>query len=264
MITSVRNPKIKLVRDLIAHPKDRRERQAFVVEGVRLVEESLESGWEAQLVLYDEGLSPRGLETVQKFAECGATIEAISSQVMETISDTEAPQGILAVIRMRTLPLPPTPDFILILDGIRDPGNLGTILRTAAAAQVQAVLLTAGTADPFAPKVVRAAMGANFRMPVLNLSWQEIRLFLKPPEDRTLTKVYLADSSGGMPHTQADFKSPLSLIIGGEAGGAGMEAQSLADNRVHVSMPGQVESLNAAIAAAILMFEVVRQRSKLT
>jgi len=262
MITSARNPKIQLVRELLAHPKTRRERQAFVVEGVRLVEEALQSGWEAQLVLHTEDLPPRGLAAAQEFAGRGAVIEIVSPQALKAVSDTEAPQGILAVLSLYPLPLPPKPDFILILDGLRDPGNMGTILRTAAAAQVQAVLLPRGATDPFAPKVVRSGMGAHFRLPIQSLSWLDIRAYVKPSANRAPLVVYQADSSGGLPHTQADFRSPLALIVGGEAEGAGVEARSLADARVNISMPGQAESLNAAVAAAILIFEVVRQRGK--
>jgi len=260
MITSARNHKIQLVRDLLAHPKARRELKAFVVEGVRLVEEALQSGWEAQLVLHIDDLPVRGQAAVRDFTERGAVTQAISPQVLKAVSDTETPQGILAVLSMRSLPMPTTPDYILILDGLRDPGNMGTILRTAAAAGVQAVLLPPGATDPFAPKVVRSAMGAHFRLPIQILSWLEIRAYVKPSGKGIPLVIYLADSMGGMAYTQADFHSPLALIVGGEAEGAGVEAQSLADARVHISMLGEAESLNAAVAASILMFEVVRQR----
>jgi len=261
MITSARNPKVQQIRDLLTHPKARRDMQAFVVEGVRLAEEALQSGWKAQWVLYTEDITPRGQVVVQGFAASGAVTEAISSQVLKAISDTETPQGILAVLRMRVLPMPPVPNFILILDGLRDPGNMGSILRTAAAAGVQAVLLPRGATDPFAPKVVRSAMGAHFRLPVHILSWSEIQSCVKPSGKVMPLMVYLADSSGGSAYTQTDFRAPLALIVGGEAEGAGDEAQRLADARVHISMLGEAESLNAAVAAAILMFEVVRQRA---
>ena len=260
MITSARNPKIKFIRDLLAHSKTRRELKAFVVEGVRLVEEALQSGWEAQLVLHTDDLPLRGQAVVRGFTERGAVSEVISPQALKAVSDTEAPQGILAVLSMRSLPMPTTPDYILILDGLRDPGNMGTILRTAAAAGVQAVVLPPGATDPFAPKVVRSAMGAHFRLPIQIVSWPEIRAYVKPSGEGIPLVIYLADSTGGVAYTQADFRSPLALIVGGEAEGAGVEAQLLADARVHISMPGEAESLNAAVAAAILMFEVVHQR----
>lgn len=262
MITSSRNPKIQKIRNLLVHPKARREEQAFVVEGVRLVEEALQSGWEPQCVLYTEDLPVRGQAVVKGFRKLGIVTDIISQQVLKTVSDTETPQGILAVLSLKTLPLLPTLDFVLILDGLRDPGNLGTILRTAVAARVQAVLLSPGSIDPFAPKVVRSAMGAHFHLPIQTMSWSEIRAKVKPSNDKKPLTVYLADALGGLPYTQTDFRVPLALIMGGEAEGAGVEAQSLADDRVYIAMPGEAESLNAAVAAAILMFEVVRQREK--
>lgn len=260
MITSTRNPKVQLVRNLTTYAKARRENQAFVVEGVRLVEEALHAGWEAQLVLYSPDLSTRGLVLVEAFESHGAPVEAVDARVLKAAADTETPQGILAVLRMQPPVLPAEPDFVLILDGLRDPGNLGTILRTARAAAVQAVLLLPATADPYAPKVVRAAMGAHFRLPVRSLDWSELLVYLNPGGMAARLNVYLADSSGGLPYTQADFRSPFALIVGGEAEGAGAQAQSLAQSRVHIPMPGRAESLNAAIAAGILMFEAARQR----
>ncbi len=181
-------------------------------------------------------------------------------QVLKAAGDTETPQGILAVLPIRSLPLPPAPDFTLILDEMRDPGNLGTILRTACAAGVQAVLLSPGSADLYAPKVVRSAMGAHFRLPVHALDWPAIHSYLTSEgSERSLLR-YLADSQKGQPYYQADFGSPLALIVGGEAEGAGREARELATGPVHIPMPGKAESLNAAAAAAVLLFEVVRQR----
>jgi len=146
------------------------------------------------------------------------------------------------------------------LKALRDPGKLGTLLRTAAAAGAQALLLAPGCVDAFSPKVLRAAMGAHFRLPIRSLGWAELRAYLRPVGQERRLRTYLADSAGGLPHTHADFRAPLALIVGGEAEGAGAEGQSLAQSRVHIPMPGQAESLNAAVAAGILMFEVVRQR----
>ena len=256
MITSVHNPKIQLVRKLQSRSRERREAQAFVVEGVRLVEEALTAGWQASLVLYESSLDERGLNVVQGFAAQGAAIEEVSPEVLQAASDTETPQGLLAVLALRTLPLPEQIDFVFIPDGVKDPGNLGSMLRTAASAGVDAVLLPEATVDVYAPKVLRAAMGAHFRLPILILSWSEIRGLL----ERSGLHLYLADAGAGISYTQADFRLPLALVVGGEAEGASPFAASLAADRVHIPMPGGMESLNAAIAAAVLLFEVVRQR----
>jgi len=256
MITSIHNPKIQWVRRLQSRSRERREAQAFVVEGVRLVEEALHAGWQASLVLYEVSLDERGQKVVQGFAGQGAAIEEVSPEVLQAASDTETPQGLLAVLPLRTLPLPQQLDFIFIPDGVKDPGNLGTMLRTAASAGVDAVLLPEDTVDVYAPKVLRAAMGAHFRLPIEALSWVEISVLL----ERRGLHVYLADADAGTAYTQADFRNPLALVVGGEAQGASPFAASLATDRVHIPLPGGMESLNAAIAGAILLFEVVRQR----
>ncbi|HSQ17428.1 MAG TPA: RNA methyltransferase, partial [Anaerolineales bacterium] len=175
MITSAHNPKIQWLRKLQSQPKARRSEGVFVVEGVRLAEEALKAGWPAQLVLHAEDLSERGLAVVAGFAARGVPVETATESVFKAASDTETPQGLLVALTLQPQPLPPTPDFVLIPDGVRDPGNLGTLLRTAAAAGVQAVLLPPGTADAYAPKVLRAAMGAHFRLALQALDWPEIR-----------------------------------------------------------------------------------------
>jgi TrmH family RNA methyltransferase len=258
MITSVHNAKIQWLRKLQSQARFRRQENAFVVEGVRLAEEALGAGWPAHLVLHSEQLSPRGQAVVASFVQSGVAVEAATEVVFKSACDTETPQGLLVALRLQPLPLPPTPDFVLIPDGVRDPGNLGTLLRTAAAAGVQAVLLPPGTADAYAPKVLRAAMGAHFRLAIQALDWPAIRQVVHAVE-RPL-QVHLADAAQGLPYTQADLRQPLALIVGGEAAGAGEQAARLADTRLHIPMPGGMESLNAAVAAAVLIFEVVRQR----
>jgi TrmH family RNA methyltransferase len=255
MITSSQNPRIKWLHALQSQARQRRAECAFVVEGVRLAEEALAGGWNARLVIYTERLNERGQAVVEGFAARGATIELVSDAVLRSASDTETPQGLLVALDWRAAPLPAHPDFVFIPDKVRDPGNLGTMLRTAAAAGVQAVFLPPETTDAFAPKVLRAGMGAHFRLPVQSLSWDEIASSIYG------THIYLASAGEGLSYTQADFKSPLALIVGGEAEGASPQASRLSTGRVHIPMPGGSESLNAAIAAGVLMFEVLRQRS---
>jgi len=256
MITSLSNPKVQRVRALQANAKDRREEQAFIIEGVRLAEEALNSNWPAELVLYTEELSERGRAITETFRMRGKEIESVSSKVMRSISDTETPQGILVLLHRRELILATSLDFVLIPDGVRDPGNLGSMLRTAAAAGVQAVFLPPGTVDAYSPKVVRAAMGAHFRLPILEISWQEVKTRLVTDS----LDIYLAAMEGGIRYDQADLRHPLALIIGGEASGASPDAERLVGARLHIPMPGGSESLNAAAAAAIILFEIVRQR----
>jgi TrmH family RNA methyltransferase len=260
MITSTRNPRLQVIKKLLENPAARRESGAFVIEGIRLVEEACQAGWLPQEVYFSEGVGRRGQELLKECQQAGVAIEQVSPDVMRSVSDTQTPQGLLAVVASRPVILPGLADFILILDALRDPGNVGAILRTAAAAGVQAVLLTPGSADPYGPKVLRAAMGAHFRLPVQSLDWDAIRSILHPPSGPAI-HVYLADVRKGEAYTLANFRSPLALLIGGEAEGAGQEARLLTDALVHIPMPGGFESLNAAAAAAILIFEVIRQRT---
>jgi TrmH family RNA methyltransferase len=208
-----------------------------------------------RFVLYDETLSERGRSKVESLKSLGVEVEEISSSLMKSLSETETPQGILAVLDHSLLSIPASLNFILIPDQIRDPGNLGTLLRTAAAAGVNAVLLPPETTDAFAPKVVRAGMGAHFRLPIHIMSWDEIGQV----EKLAGLQVFLADING-QSCWETNLREPLALIVGGEADGASEQARKLADQQISIPMNGNIESLNAGVAGSVLMFEVVRQR----
>ncbi|GAP07980.1 rRNA methylases [Anaerolinea thermolimosa] len=255
MITSAQNPRVQYVRALIARRKDREEQGAFVVEGVRLLEEALASGWEVRLLLYAGELSPRATALLAEARNRGVDVEEVALPLFQSLADTQTPQGVLGVLARRHDPLPEGLNFAVVADGIRDPGNLGTLLRSAAAAGVQGVLLPPGTTDAFAPKVVRAGMGAHFRLPVVQADWEQIAAALKPS-----CRMYVAESGEGMPCWRVDLTVPVALVIGGEAEGASVQARALADGLITIPMPGKSESLNAGVAAGILLFEVVRQR----
>lgn len=256
MITSKQNAKMKLIRALQGRGKERREAGAFLAEGVRLVEDALAADWPFRFVLHNSQLSERGKLLIEKLAALNVDVEPVDDALLEAISETETTQGILAVLELPNIELSNIASltFLIIPDQIRDPGNLGTLLRSAAAAGAQGVVIPPETADAFSPKVVRAGMGAHFRMPVYSLGWDEIFTLAAGKS------VFLADAAGQTAHWDADFRSPLILIVGGEADGASKQARELADTLVNIPMPGKIESLNAAVAGAILMFEVVRQR----
>ncbi|MCD4672017.1 MAG: RNA methyltransferase [Anaerolineaceae bacterium] len=260
MITSTQNSKVRLVRTLMGKRKERQNNQAFVVEGVRLTEETLTSAWTPRFVLYSDQLSERGHQVVEAFAGQGVEVEEVAPHLMESMTGTRSPQGILAVLPLRTMSLPSDLNFVLIIDQVRDPGNLGTILRTAAAAGVQAVILAPGTTDAFAPKVVRSGMGAHFRLPVIKMTWEQLHAAHEFGELHAIP-FYLADAAGETDCWDLDWRSPVGLIVGGEADGAGSQAHQLAAALVRIPMPGSIESLNAAAAASVLLFEVVRQRN---
>ena len=256
MITSVKNPKIQHIRALQSRSNNRREMGAFIVEGLRLAEEAFTSDWDVQFVIYTEGLKPNGLRLVDGFAERGVDVELVAPHVMQNASNTKSPQGILLVLSTTSITLPSKPDFVLVLDNLRDPGNLGTILRTAAAVGVDAVYIPPLTADPFSPKVVRAGMGAHFRIPIIRASWEMIEQTI----DQHELQVYLAKAEGSVSYLEANFRQPVALVVGGEAFGLSEQPQNISHQSLYIPMRNQVESLNAAIAAGLLLYEVYKQR----
>jgi len=254
MITSSQNSRIQQVRTLLGRSKERRQSGALVVEGVRLLEEALAAGWRFRFALYSQALSERGWELLQSLSDAGVETDEVTEQLLTSTSDTKNPQGLLAVLELKALPVPKQTNFVLILDEIRDPGNLGSLLRSAAAAGVQAVFLTLGSADAYAPKVVRAGMGAHFRLPIHTLDWNEIRNKLQG------LKFVLTEMDAPLACWNTDLRQGLAIIIGGEADGASAAAHQVCDERIHIPMAAGTESLNAAAAGAIIMFEVKRQR----
>lgn len=255
MITSVKNPRVKEVRALQARTKARREAGTFVVEGIRLAEEAVDAGWETQLCFYTQDLNDRGEALLQKLKGKNVPVEPVAAHVMKSISDTQSPQGLLLVVEQQIIPLPEHLEMLLVLDQIQDPGNAGTLLRSAAAAGFNAVLLTEGSVDAFSPKVLRAGMGAHFRLPVAVLSAAEI---LAMCQTHGLT-LWSAAVDSGQPYYDSDLRSPLAIVIGSEAHGVGAEFHESA-KKLNIPMPGGSESLNAASAGAVLIFEVIRQR----
>lgn len=256
MITSLGNEKVKRARAL--HRRKRRyQMRCFLVEGLRLLEEVVRAGVQPALVFYtpEAAEHPRGQVLLEALQALTDELHLVSDAVLRSIAPTETPQGIVAVVPFVELPPPEAPALILVVDGLRDPGNLGTLLRTAAAAGVGEVILAPGTVDPYNPKVVRGAAGAHFRLPItLMRDWEAIaqRLAGRP--------IWLADVRGNQVYYDVDWTQPSALVIGGEAHGAGEAARRLATGRVVIPMEGEVESLNAAVAAAVILFEALRQR----
>jgi RNA methyltransferase, TrmH family len=254
MITSLSNSKVKLVRSL-ARRRERYAARQFVIEGVRWIEEAVDARVMPALVLHTASIEDdaRARNLLDRLRTMTTEVFAVEDAVMKEIASTETPQGIVAVVPFVELPVPAQPQFVLILDGVRDPGNVGTILRSARAAGVDAIFFAPNTADPYNDKVVRAAMGAHFAVPLRVASWQMIE-----EAARGIQRIYLADARGDNVYTKVKWSRPVALIIGGEAEGASDAAQKMATARVSIPMPGGAESLNAAMAATILMFEVTR------
>lgn len=247
MITSLQNPRVKEVRALQERARTRRKEGKIVLEGARLVADALAQGHSPEFLFYTP-------DAEHLLPESAVTAESVSSDVMRHMSDTQQPQGILGVFPLPHIALPDRPQRVLILDAVRDPGNLGTIFRAAAAAGVQAVLLSPDSVDPYNPKVLRAGMGAHFRVALAAMDWPEIAAYCA-----SLT-VYLADSAGRQRYDLVDWRANWALIIGGEAHGAGEQAVRLAAQPIYIPMSAETESLNAAMAASVILFEAQRQR----
>jgi len=260
MITSYKNPKIKMVRELLDAKKHRDNEQLMVVEGVRLAEEALDKAIEIQMCFFSESLSERGRTLLEQVTQKTDQIDELPQDLMDRLSDTQHAQGILLVCAIPDLPFPQSPALVIALDRINDPGNLGTILRSAAALKADGILLTLGTTDPYSPKALRAAMGAQLHLPIM---WQDadgIKAFCATAR----TPLALITSVMNCPHAcwDADLTVPLCLVIGNEANGISSELITLSDQCVRIPIGENTESFNAAIAAAILMYEIERQRTR--
>ena len=253
MISSISNQKVKYVRRLQADRRFRHREQSFVVEGTRWLRELLAQPQALQYLYYCNDWANL-TDNQQILAQFEVSRQCVSDEVMRAMSATEAAPGILAVVAINSQPIPFQPKLIIILDAISDPGNLGTILRTAVATGVEAVLLGPGCVDVYNPKVLRSAMGAHLRLPVHYVDWSEISSIVEG------IPVYLADSVGDLLYTNVDWVAPSALIIGNEAHGGSEQARTLASNMIAIPMVDGAESLNAAVAASVILFEAVRQR----
>jgi TrmH family RNA methyltransferase len=256
MITSTANKRVKWVRALQNKRRARQRDQAFVIEGARLAREVIAADHPVDVILYTEDLDNQGRELVEQMVRLGGKPFPVSEAVMASCSDTQSPPGLLAVLPIRTLLKPKPHKLALVVDHLADPGNLGTLLRTALAVGVEVVYLSEGCVDPHNPKVVRGAMGAHLQLPVLTTDEKSLPLHLAGLD------IWLAEAHVGRPYTEVDWRRPVALIIGGEAHGPQPAVRALAKGQVHIPMPGGSESLNAAVAAAVILFEIIRQRGE--
>lgn len=253
MITSTSNSRVKHVRRLQQERRYREREQAYVVEGTRWLQEAAAS-FPTEALVYYTAQWAGDAHNSSHLAQFKQSPQLVSDEVMATMSDVTTPPGVIAVLPMRPRPLPPAPDLLLILDGVQTPGNLGTMLRAAAAAGVDGVLLAPGSVDPYNPKVLRGAMGAHLRLPIHGVGWQEIQKMTAG------IAVWLAAADGTVPYTGVNWRQPSALIVGSEAHGGSDEARRLAQDTVYIPMYANTESLNAALAAGIILFEAARQR----
>lgn len=253
-IESLQNPRLREARSLQTR-KGRRKAGKFLVEGLRSVESAVEKAYPIETLFVREDMLSI-LERKEWFSRYCSRSVLLSPRAFEEIADTVSSQGLIAVCPMRKENLRESEgDLVLILDRIQDPGNLGTLIRTADSAGISEVYCTKGTADIYSPKVVRSAMGSIFSM-----SFYEVES-LHPLKEKGY-HILASDLDTDRPYDQMTYRGKTALILGNEANGISEDLLCQADERVKIPIYGQAESLNVSIAGAILMYKL-RELSEL-
>ena len=265
LITSGANPVVKRVR-LLADRKHRRRAGAFVVEGTQLVWQAVEAGADVEILLVAPGLLGRSAAARRITAmiadqqERGVRVARLSDEVFTRLSGREGPSGLAAIVRGRLAGLAGLaagPDAVFVaLHGIGNPGNLGTIIRTANAAGAAGVVLVGQTTDPFDPAAVKASMGALFTLPVAHAATPAEFFGWAAAAGVT---VVTTSARAGQIFWDASYPRPLALLLGAEGAGLPSEVLARGDRQVQIPMSGTAESLNLAVAAGLLLYEVNRQ-----
>ncbi len=243
MITSVKNQQIKNWAKL-KQKKYRKEQGCFIVEGEHLVEEALKSEWEVEMIVVESTFEPSiDLTNYQ--------VETVSDHVFAHLAQTKSPQGILAIVKIKS-----THDYeknrLLLLDAVQDPGNLGTMIRTADAAGFDAIILGDGTVDLYNDKVIRASQGSIFHIPIIESSL-EAAIFNLQADGVT---VFASTLERAVPVQTIEWPKQAGLIVGNEGSGVNQTFIEKADQLVHIPIYGKAESLNVSIAAAIMMYQM--------
>lgn len=256
MINSTANKQIKNLIQLQTKAKARREQKQYVVEGIRMYREVPKE------CLVKTYVSESFYEKEENRAQIkDGAFEIVADHVFAAACDTKTPQGILCVVRQQEYDLQSMlqteKPFLMMLEDIQDPGNLGTIFRTAEAAGVTGIIMSSSTVDLYNPKTIRSTMGSLYRMPFCSTA--DFAETIRELQEKQV-KIFAAYLTGSVDYIAADYTGGFAFLIGNEGNGLKEETAQLADACVKISMEGQVESLNAAIAATVLMFEAKRQR----
>ncbi len=269
-ITSVKNERVKAAAKLTSSAKARREQGLFVLEGLRLCMDVVRSGLRCAELFVSEEFCAKHEAEYEALAACSDEVFLVNDAVLEKLSDTRTPQGVCCVVRMAApasllerAPATGAPASetdvaatkLLLLENVQDPANLGAMARTAEALGISGLLVSGGC-DVYAPKALRASMGALLRLPVEVVNaGAEVLERAKAAGFRTYASTPAADA---VPVTEADFSGPVLCVVGNEANGVTAETMAACAERVTIPMAGRAESLNAAAAGAILMWEMVR------
>ena len=259
MISSESNAQIKEIIKLQKSARERRKKQLFVAEGIKLVGEAASHGKLQKIYVSESAVE--NLEKEEKWGLDSHSFEVVADSVFRQITGTVTPQGVLGLVLMPFYKLETILEdkrrSFLLLDDLRDPGNLGTIMRTAEGADMSGVILSRESVDLFNPKVVRATMGAIFRVPFYYA--EDLTEIIELLKSRDIP-VYGTMVKGSLLYDQADYRGGAAIVVGNEANGISRQVGEALSAKVRIPMAGSLESLNAAVSAAILMYEISRQK----
>lgn len=270
IITAKTNKRVAFIRSLLEKSKERKKHNSFVIEGIKMVNEALSLGLLDEVFLSESlaksldtneftGSLKEEISILKHFISSGNKATVLSDALFQYVSETVTPQGALAIVKMPRYEIEEVlkqKDRIrlLVLENLGDPGNLGTIMRTAEAAGITAVIMSSETVNLFNPKVVRATMGSIFRLPfIITKDLEGTILNLK----KSGIHFYAAHLKGEKDYKETSYHEKAGLLIGNEAKGLSDKIAELSDTYIKIPMKGKVESLNAAIAAAIIMYEMM-------
>ena len=253
----------KLIKEYkqLGKRKYREKRGKSIIEGYYLLTEALLAGIKVEVVFYTEEVLSKELykNLLQQVKDLNIDAVEVDSRTFEQMAQTETPQGIGAIINLPNWNIDFTAHentFFIVLDGVQDPGNAGTVIRTAAAAGINGVLILPGTADPFNPKALRASMGGIFHLPVVQRRGLE---FCEEALHAGI-KIIAAAPRGNYTHYEIDYSEPSAVLIGNESKGVSKYLKEKASVVASIPLPGKLSSLNASVAASVFIFESLRQR----
>ena len=255
LIQSKDNPIIAGIKKL-KEKKYRNSENKFLVEGFRFVSEALQSTFQVPILIVSEDQSLKYEKfKIEDMLQSETKVYYVTEGLFNILCSTESPQGILAVVNNKIANLTDANGFYVLVDGVQDPGNLGTLIRTADAAGALGVILRKGTVDVFNEKTLRSTMGSIFHLPVVEFKE------LEQLKDLMTSgfKLIVSSLEGEKSFYEENLKGKIIIVVGNEGSGVSKEIQELADSKVKIPMPGKAESLNVAIAGSIMMFEYVRQ-----
>ena len=248
IITSKNNEIIKNIKKL----KEKKYRlDSYIVEGIKMVKEAINENQEIALIAIREDFKI-------DFDTKNTKIVTISNKIFNDISDVKTPQGILAVIKKnQNNKIETNSNYILALDSLQDPGNMGTIIRTADSANIDQIIINKTTVDPYSPKVIRSTMGAIYRTNIIEV--EDLKATLKEMKSKEF-QIITTDLKATQSIYDINYNNKTVVVIGNEANGVSQEILQTADKKVIIPMLGKTESLNASIAASIMIYEYVRQK----